>query len=217
MIKVFRITNNAESPKYSLSIDPGINTAGFAFLSPSENKVEYWSMKAERPTSGTAFPQMYLSSVDAVNEIVSLFPKVDFSKLSITMEYTYPTGVFSPALFMTYGMLIDRVLTDLHVSRVFLIPPLIPKFFLQQRGNASKGDTSRFVKDKLKAIVGKKRINSHIADSLLFSVFLYYKWYMKNYKLEVREPSFEVVDVSRPDIEVYLKENESHGEESIVE
>jgi len=114
------------------------------------------------------------------------------------MEYTHHIGIFSPALFLTYALLVERLLMEKGVGRVCLIPPLIPKYFMQKKGSLAKSETVKFVKENLGMVLTKKRINSHMADSLLFSVFMHYKFYQKVYNVNLRTPEFEFVDMERP-------------------
>lgn len=179
---------------FSLSIDPGVATSGYALLT-RQGVVHSW--KAEREDTGVmskSVPELLVLMRKLVGEDLLRAFEVEepfsWHSAEVVMEYPHISGQFSLGLSLYMSELVSRLL-GLGVMKISFLPNRIPEWFLKQRGVSGRETVA--LTRSLFPWVGAKRISVHECDALLFSLYKHYRFYNQKFGIVAREPLFTTV------------------------
>lgn len=146
MLTIYRLgkscLNDRLKPvKYSINIDPGLNTGGITVINHVTKKIDISSYQGEYDAMESQYPKLFksiFSSTDTYLQIISdamdrlEIPEDGFPDLEITMEYTGTWGQFSIGLFTFLSSLNTKMLSK-PIRGLTLIPPQVGKYFLFEK------------------------------------------------------------------------------------
>lgn len=196
-MKLYRITKREGQILTSLSIDPGVSTAGFCLLG-TRGRLETWSAASpDFHVLKLIYPELLVKIRDRALEFINKTPicGAQWETTEVIMEYPHISGGFSLGLAQMITTLTQIFIDKLNVPRVVFIPNRIPEFFLKVR-SVSGRETVDLVKS---FGILEGRFPVHEADALLFSVFAHLEVYRSRYPSDamrnLRVPNFEIVEL----------------------
>lgn len=182
------------APSFSLSIDPGVATSGYALLSKGGTVKSWRQERKDTEVLSKSLPELLVLMRRLVEEdllrVRDQEGAFSWGEAEVVMEYPHLSGQFSLGLSLYISELTAQLRAQ-GVLKVTFIPNRIPEWFMKQRGVSGK-ETVHLARS-LFPWVGTQRISVHECDALLFSLFKHYRFYNSKFGIVAREPVFSTV------------------------
>jgi len=198
-MKVYHIqgVKSDKRPLYSLTIDPGVATSGLCLLDNRSKEVKLHTIKDPVYTN-VPFPELYVLCngmvwlyKEALQKLVG--EQVDYERLVVNCEYTFYQGTFSQGLMTVIALIINEFLTQ-GIQGITLIPPQVPQYFLRTTKKLRDAQIKAWVKSYT-PMFEDQCDSPHVIDALMMSIFMHYPFYQKHFKIDCREPDFEIIRI----------------------
>lgn len=187
-MKLYKISFNETDPEYCLSIDPGLKTAGLTLLDKKTGKIiKYQSFKSDTGSIRDPVPKFIHTTLSLGNRYMKDFD-ISYEKTQVCIECSFYGGQFSSGMMAVVTSLI-WYFQQKNVPSIWLVPPKISQYFVKNHKAKGKEITS-FVRNLYKI---EKRINQHIADSILISCMVNYDILEPSIKNQLRVPDNEII------------------------
>lgn len=198
-MKLYVIGSGRGRSQYSLSVDPGVVTSGYAFLDSEAKTVVSWAEKNEGVRVLELQVPELLQAVKGVvqKNLSGAIARIGREKVPATeviLEYPHVSGEFSMGLAVCLTWMQEFFVRE-GFLKVTYIPARIPEWFLKVR-SVSGRETVDLAKSFFPHI-RDKRVAVHECDALLFSLFKHYDFYHRVFGVNARPPQYEIVDVGR--------------------
>ena len=151
--------------KYSVNIDPGLNTGGITVINHLTKQIEIRPYVGDFNAMESQYPVLFRDIHESsgmyfrlIDQCLSLLQIPDLSEVEFTMEYTGTWGQYSIGLF-TFLSSFNTMLYSKGIRGLTLIPPVAGKYFLFQKYKESLKSNSTDVDFDVKKLINLNNIN----------------------------------------------------------